>query len=567
MTERRPPVSAGRHPPERLWRAGRLLAVALFAGAQVFLGLDDTPTADEARHLRDGATLLERGRLEVNPEHPPLVKLLSAGMLGPRLRGEALAAATGDPMTADARFAVQARLIGPRLLRVRLPVIALGVLGLLAFGSLFSRFSSREKFAATLLLAASTPFLAHSHYVTTDLAPVAFFLLSAWAVSRFPNWQGAALAGALIGAALAAKFASPLLAPFALAWVFRRARGRGLAISGGMALFVLLGLEAYATRGMSDAELLRLAHRAFLEGGLGGPVAPSPLLSRACGGLVTLSRPAGAYAIGFLYVAHRSATSAGADYWAARVVTGPEPLYPLATLALKNDLPLLLLALLGSWALLRHRSRVGAGPLIALLAGVTYLLLASRSSLHLGIRHLLPVVVLMAGLAMGGLLLARWRRIFLLLLAAHALVAVIDFPHFVSGRNLLSRLALSPQTAYDLGEDWGQDLGRFLRTERRPLIYLSVLHYRVPEWHSLFPSLREETKEDSLYLVDRLAIDLLAASRRADLSLVARRELAGIQPILDRIDGLLRQRSIRETSEPTLFLLEKRENPPLRGPL
>jgi hypothetical protein len=199
--------------------------------------------------------------------------------------------------------------------------------------------------------------------------------------------------------------------------------------------------------------------------------------------------------------------------------------------------------------------------LVALLGGLVYLAGACRSSLHLGIRHLLPLVVLLAGLGTASLLRRGWRLLVFALLSAHVLAAVIAFPHYVSYRNFLARLVLSPDSAWDLGDDWGQDLGRFLRSEPRPVVYLSVLHYRVPEWRRLFPSLREEEEPALPCLVDRVSRDLLAASRRQDLSPIAARELAGIRPILERIDRLSRERALSKTSQPTLLLFEKRPGP------
>src|SRR5450755_5097674 len=110
MNERHgePPVSRDSEESRRhtAWTAARWAAIVLFAAAQIFLGRDDTPVADEARHVRDGAAAWDFGRIDVNPEHPPFVKLASAAMLPAAERRAALAPAPGDPIEVDARFAV-----------------------------------------------------------------------------------------------------------------------------------------------------------------------------------------------------------------------------------------------------------------------------------------------------------------------------------------------------------------------------------------------------------------------------------------------------------------------------
>jgi hypothetical protein len=226
------------------------------------------------------------------------------------------------------------------------------------------------------------------------------------------------------------------------------------------------------------------------------------------------------------------------------------------TLAIKNDLPLLLAAALGAAALWTRRRGVGWGPAIALVAGLLYLGAACRSSMHWGSRYLLPLVVLFAGLATASLLRPGWRRILAVFVAAHVVVAATAFPRYTTYRNALGPLFVSPATSWDFGEDWGQDLGRALASEGRPVRYLSLLHYRVPEWRALFPSIRPDDDQSAPWLVDRLALDVALAAKRSDVPESARPQLAAIQPILDRVDVLRGAGTIRPTSEPTLLLIE-----------
>lgn len=537
------------------WAAVRWIAVAIFAAVQIHLAADDSPTADEPRHLRDGAAMLRDGRIDVNPEHPPLVKLLSAASIPERVRGVALADLPADPMASDARFWVRAQLHGAALLRARLPPITIAVAGVVAFGSLLSGIAPEAAALATVALAFSPPWLAQSHYVATDVAPIALLLIAAAIVRRRPTLAGALVAGVFLGAALVSKFSAPLLAPFLLLWIFVRARGRGVAAATTAALVVVLAVEAVAVRRMGLPDLEALSRRAFLEGGIGSSTAPAPSLARVADGLSRASRPAGAYAIGFLSIVRRSASAETADYWAGRIVAGPQPLYVLESLLIKDDLFLLAAAAWGAALLVLRRREAGPGAAIAVAAGVVYLTAACRSSMHWGSRYLLPLTVLFAGLAVVPLRAVRWRGVLAILAAGHVVVAALAFPNYVSYRNALAPRFVAGGTAWDFGEDWGQDLGRALASEKRPVRYLSLLQYWAPEWREAFPSIVDDDV-DVPWLVDRLALNLTDAARRPGLPPSATAQLRSLQPMFERVDAIRHDRVSRPSSQPTLVIFD-----------
>lgn len=547
---------------DRLWVLARVIAVIAYICVEVVLGATDTPTSDELRHLRDGATVLAAGSVAVNPEHPPLVKVLSALVLPSAGRRAALAVATGDPMTADTRFCVSLRLVGKNLLLARLPAIIIASLGLVTFGSLFARRSARLAFVSTLALGAATPFLAHGHYVTTDVAPITLGLLTVWALASFRGRWAVLLGGAFLGAFLLTKFSAPLVFPFLLAFAVLRWKGKKAAAVGIVSLILAFFVETWAVRGMTRADLTGLADRAFVHGGLGGPAPPSNPLARSSAAIIALSPPVAAYWIGFWDVAHRSSTAEWVDYWMGKVVSGPQPLYPIATLAFKDDLPFLLLALFGAIVSVRRRSlRLPTDTWLAVGGGLFYFGLACRSSLHLGIRYLLPLVVLLAGAAaMGFEGAGRTVRSFVLwpLLFLHLLTATLAFPYFTSSRNLLSRLFLPKDAAYDLSDDWGQDLGRFLKHHREPVVYLTFLPYRVRDWQELFPELHPLPCATCTHiLVDQVTLDLLAASTSPGRSPVARQALNSIRPLLTSVAAVCKEGRPIPIREPTLRLFSR----------
>src|SRR5262249_4824425 len=58
-----------------------VLLLALFAGLSAWEMSGDSLTPDERAHLPAGYAYWVRGEFRLNPEHPPLVKLLSAAPL------------------------------------------------------------------------------------------------------------------------------------------------------------------------------------------------------------------------------------------------------------------------------------------------------------------------------------------------------------------------------------------------------------------------------------------------------------------------------------------------------
>ena len=72
------PVPSHNH-PRRAWEAGVvLLFCAIFAVTVISFSRNASPTYDEVAHLPAGYTYLRWHDYRMNPEHPPLVKMLAA---------------------------------------------------------------------------------------------------------------------------------------------------------------------------------------------------------------------------------------------------------------------------------------------------------------------------------------------------------------------------------------------------------------------------------------------------------------------------------------------------------
>jgi len=71
----------------RVWPARWILGLqgVIFLAFTLSTLQTTAPTFDEVAHLPAGYAQLEEGRARLNPEHPPLVKLLAASMIRPLL--------------------------------------------------------------------------------------------------------------------------------------------------------------------------------------------------------------------------------------------------------------------------------------------------------------------------------------------------------------------------------------------------------------------------------------------------------------------------------------------------
>ncbi len=184
-------------------------------------------TSDETTHLPSGYTYLETGTFRLNPQHPPLVKLLAALpllFLHPRLDLQDAAWASEPPN--EWKFG-QSFLYGNDADRLlfwgRLPLVLLTLLlGLHVWLWARELFGEAAGLAALVLFAFCPTLIAHGHLVTMDVplatfSTMSFYWLRAWLLRGGPLRLVAA--AACQGLALAAKFSAVVLLPVELALI------------------------------------------------------------------------------------------------------------------------------------------------------------------------------------------------------------------------------------------------------------------------------------------------------------------------------------------------------------
>lgn len=197
-----------------------LLLIALFAQAVLSMRLLSAST-DELTHLPSGYSYLAHGDVQLNPQHPPLMKLLCAApllLLEPKIDPTAFDFSAGLPNEWEFGFRFLYGNDADRLLFWgRMPVV-LTALGLAAYVFVWSRrlFGRAAGVGALVLCAFSPTVIAHARLVTFDV-PLAFFATMAlyhlWRYERSGEGLQLGLAGLGLGLAMATKFSGLVLVP------------------------------------------------------------------------------------------------------------------------------------------------------------------------------------------------------------------------------------------------------------------------------------------------------------------------------------------------------------------
>jgi hypothetical protein len=440
-------------------------AVALHAGLAVHAMRGSSATFDEGTHLPAGYTHLALGDHRLNPEQPPLAKLLAAAPL----------LAVRPVMKADARSWVEARQWefgrsflyrwndADRLLFLgRLPIVALAsCLVVAVFLEARRRFGDAAAAASLGLASLSPEVLAHGALVTTDVAFALFFFLSVAAFSRVVEEatpRRVVVAGLATGAAFATKFSAPILIPvlLLLGLLGPRRRRLPLVLAGVGALTLLAVWASYGFRpALSPDPAVRAAQRAELE----TPV-ESPLLrvAVAAGNAGLLPED---YARGLVFVMRHS--EARRTFLLGELSDHGFPHYFLVTLLVKTPVPLLLLSALA----LARIGRLGRREVAFLWLPVLVYAAFTLRGLQIGHRHLLPLYpFLFVAAGEAAVRLWSWRRPAGLVLVAalglwYAGGTLRNHPHHLAYFN---EIAGGPANGWrvlvDSNLDWGQDLKR-----------------------------------------------------------------------------------------------------------
>jgi tetratricopeptide (TPR) repeat protein len=471
-----------------LWAVLALVAVQALQIA--FVVHRESLTWDEDDHMFAGYMMWKTGDYGLNPEHPPLVKLLATlPLLGEKL---------WVPQLENRDFKTEAYLGGREWLarndgasqrlvfRMRLAA------GLLALAlSLLIFFAAREWFgtpAALVALVVATfdpNLLAHSALVTTDMGVSLFFLASIYAFYRYvkrPTLLRLLLAGLAAGLLLATKHSGILLAPMLLLLiageiVFAPKGRTALRLGGAFAAIVVIGVT------------ILWAFYGFRYAARPAPLVLSTSLANYAGGLSHFNSTA-VLTIAHLHLLPESYLMGLVDvklmaqFYSSFVF---EKLYAHgvwwyfpAVIVIKTTLGLLALLALAATAIIAGCLRGKRREILYLFVpGAFYLAIAMLAGMNIGARHILPLYAISAILAGAGLAALaassrRWTRIAAwvgaALVVAHVASALSVFPNYMAYAN---EAWGGPKNTYkllsDSNDDWGQQL------------------YQVKEWQDRHP--------------------------------------------------------------------------------
>jgi tetratricopeptide (TPR) repeat protein len=456
----------------------------------------ESPTFDEGDHLFAGYMSLKTRDFGLNPEQPPMAKMVAALPLLPlALRVPALQQKRYFKLESylDGRELIYRN--GPNdgghysantiLFRARMAMMIFPLaLALLEFFAATEMFGTGAGFIALMLFAFEPNFLANGGLITTDVAVSCMFFATIYAFYRWvkaPSRFRLILAGIALGLVLAAKHSGILLLPILLV----------------LAAGEVLGCW-WTLRGAESGKQLRravLAHAGRLLAGLLEITFLGVTVLWAFYGFRYASRPEGLYTVpdlqstalylkplekaGILYIARtrllpqsylyglvdvRRVASAMPSYLFGKLYIHGVWFYFPSVIAIKLTLGTLGLLAIALYAALSGKLRRPREMFFLAAPVIVYLGVAMISELSTGVRHILPALAFMLALGAGGAwtmsqLGRPWRFALGILLAAHCISSLAAYPNYIPYANeAFGGPSQTHRYLADSASDWGQQL-------------------------------------------------------------------------------------------------------------
>ncbi|MFH1183272.1 MAG: glycosyltransferase family 39 protein, partial [Candidatus Moraniibacteriota bacterium] len=485
--------------------AAGLMLLAMFLLALLSIR-DDTFTFDETAHVSAGYSYLTQRDYRMNPEHPPLIKDLSAvPLLFLNLNFP-----ENNPTWTNASPAVWWHQFdfGTQFLYnsgndpdkimfwSRIPMMLMMILlGWLIFKWARELWGDKASLTALFLYAFSPTFLAHGRLVTTDVGAAFGVVLSAYFWLKFlknPTKKYLVFAGLAFGTAMLIKFSLILLLPFLAIITFVYAWLNGgnkkikfifkyvlLSLLAGLIGFLFVIWPVYEYHVSNYPQERQIKDTKTLLATTNVPDIAIKLNLLLDGNNVT--RPIGQYLLGILTAGNRT-TTGNTTYFMGQISADSWRSYFPIVYFIKNPLPfhiLTLIALIYALWLIKKpwqntisrkitwiRNHFAEFSMFTWLA--IYWATSLVSNLNIGVRHLMPVfpfTILLVAAGIASLIKGPRLKIkygVLGILAVWQIVSVVSvFPHFIAYFN---EIAGGPESGYkyavDSNLDWGQDLKR-----------------------------------------------------------------------------------------------------------
>ena len=467
---------------------------------------NDSLTMDELAHTPAGYSYLSQRDYRINPEHPPLIKDLAAlPLLFLNLnfpsQSQAWQKDVNGQWDLGRIFMYESGNNADKIIRwSRLPIMLLAIL----FGWLFFKWASGVYGYKTGLLALfffsfSPTFLAHSRYVTTDLAASFGFFIGLAAFLNFlknQNRKNLIIAGLVFGVAQLLKFSLVLLAPIYIIlgllfvflenyknWKWKKFIKDEFLIIGKIALIGIIGLMViwalYLFHVWQYPVEKQVQDTTFILGSFG--MKPLSSLAIWLAGVPFL-RALGQYLLGLLMVVQRSSGGNTTSFMGEISSAGWTSYFPILYL-FKEQLVFhiftLIALILSVKNIFKSREKT-IGKFIewlrknfVIVASFVFIAIywfqAISSPLNIGLRHVLPtfpfIYLLVAKqiATLSGLFVKKTAKTAVVTaLALWMFVSIfVNFPYFLSYFNILAGGTKNGyKIAADSNYDWGQDLKR-----------------------------------------------------------------------------------------------------------
>ena len=443
----------------RFWVvAGVALLLLVFAIELALISHANTITWDEPDHIYSGYRSWD-GDFGLNPEHPPLVKLVATLPLRfmhlnvPELQGrpyrlEAVLGGRDFIFHNDADKLVFRAQMAASIFTLLLLVIA--------FLSAREMFGTTAGFVALGLLVFDPTLLAHGAVVTTDAAQACFLLASIYAFYRYvkaPSLIRLVVTGLVVGLALASKHSAVLIAPMlvilAVVELFVKRQPPDTKPQPTIGKLALRYIAAVVAISVIAIAILWTAYGfrySAREDGLqlNPPIqaqlakVPSPAQAKVLGEVAKLHLLPESYVYGFAHVLF-SAKSFN-SYVFGKAYPHAVWFYFPAAMLVKSSLTFLILLAIGAWVIVSGRMEKRRELLFLLIPALIYLAVSMKGGMNIGIRHILPVYIFLALVIAGtaSVLMAssrRWLYAVLLLLVFQAVSVTSAFPNYIGYAN------------------------------------------------------------------------------------------------------------------------------------
>ena len=472
---------------------------------------------DEPTHILAGYRYWQAGDCGLNPEHPPLAKMVGTfPLLFMNLKAPRVWRDDSKPVVViQGRAFVYGNDADALLFRARLAEAVVGLLCVLVlFEAGYQMFGAGVAWIAAVLAVFEPNLLAHSTVVGTDFAFACFNLAAVyalWRVAERPTLLRLSGCGVMTGLALASKHSAilllPTLAMLAAVEVACRVKGATpeesarrqvlmrevriwigrLAVIYGLALVVLWSFYAFRYHARPDGLPLwqSIPNYAAL---LKGHIAPWLITTAARFKLLPES-----YLFGLIDV--------------LMVTAGPRlsfvlgHLYPHAVwyyfpvaFVIKSTLGFLALLILSVAAIKIWAGECYRKAAYLLIPPAIFMGVALMAGTNMGIRHVLPIYpfLILAAAAGAWALAARhqaWATVVAALVIFHAVSSLHTLPDYLAYSNeLFGGTSKTYRTLSDSNADWGQGLreaGKYLARRNIKDCWLAYFGTADPAYYHL----------------------------------------------------------------------------------